>query len=215
MRDNYRKALKKKEGKSGQAAKKVKAYKYSAEMSFLIKFFDERNTIGNIGKESSTGESSTRPATQIVEESHRVEEIATPPPEPSPSSPSSPSSPPANETADREKDHQPPTKKKKGSTEQTQTAASQVLRYLVDKKYEQTHPVDAFLNGLSHTIKSLPPPQQNHVKTELFNIVQHYELQYLAQTYGTAYCFPENGSGGSFVSNTMQNRSVSPPPPPH
>ncbi|XP_076672274.1 uncharacterized protein LOC143371206 [Andrena cerasifolii] len=48
---NYREALKKKEGKSGQAAKNVKAYKYSAEMSFLIKFFGERSTIGNIGKE--------------------------------------------------------------------------------------------------------------------------------------------------------------------
>lgn len=34
--------------KSGQSAKKIKFYKYSEQLSFIKKYFDERETKGNI-----------------------------------------------------------------------------------------------------------------------------------------------------------------------
>ena len=37
--------------KSGQCAKKIKVYKYSDQLSFLNKYFDEREMIGNINSQ--------------------------------------------------------------------------------------------------------------------------------------------------------------------
>ncbi|EFN68702.1 hypothetical protein EAG_01984, partial [Camponotus floridanus] len=48
IRDNYRKSLKETMTKSEQSAKKIKLYKYSEQLSFIKKYFDERETKGNI-----------------------------------------------------------------------------------------------------------------------------------------------------------------------
>lgn len=44
LRDAYRRALNKKKGKSGQAAKNIKKWKYEDEMAFVASFFVERKS---------------------------------------------------------------------------------------------------------------------------------------------------------------------------
>jgi hypothetical protein len=64
------------------------------------------------------------------------------------------------------------------------------MKYLIEKKEEETkssksglptvtldNPIDCFLFGISHTLKSLPPYLQNIAKTEIFFTVQKLELQ--------------------------------------
>lgn len=49
LRDSFRRAIKKKrETKSGQAASKIKKWKFEDEMSFLLPFMQERNTCSNL-----------------------------------------------------------------------------------------------------------------------------------------------------------------------
>ncbi|KAF5277014.1 hypothetical protein FQR65_LT16073 [Abscondita terminalis] len=48
IRDNFRKSLKKTKTVSGQKAKTAKPYKYSEQLNFLKKFFDDRETMSNI-----------------------------------------------------------------------------------------------------------------------------------------------------------------------
>ena len=49
IRDNFRKSLKKTTTVSGQNAKNVKIYNYSEQLSFLKKYFQEREPRSNIG----------------------------------------------------------------------------------------------------------------------------------------------------------------------
>lgn len=73
---------------------------------------------------------------------------------------------------------------------QPETAASTLMNYILEKKEEETkssksglptitldNPIDRFLFGISHTLKSLPPYLQNIAKTEIFSTVQKLELQ--------------------------------------
>lgn len=54
IRDNFRKSLKKQKTKNDQQATKEKLYKYSEQLSFLKKFFEERETKTNIDEEVDT-----------------------------------------------------------------------------------------------------------------------------------------------------------------
>lgn len=60
IRDTYRKSLKKNITKSGQSAKKVKVYKYSEQLGFLKKYFEERDTKGNIDSQEEEEEEEER-----------------------------------------------------------------------------------------------------------------------------------------------------------
>ncbi|CAG9839460.1 unnamed protein product [Diabrotica balteata] len=48
LRDAYRRAVNKKKGKSGQAARNIKPWKYENEMAFVAPFFMERKTQGSV-----------------------------------------------------------------------------------------------------------------------------------------------------------------------
>lgn len=79
---------------------------------------------------------------------------------------------------------------------QPETAASTLMKYLLEKKEEETksstsglptvtldNPIDCFLFGISPTLKSLPPYLQNFAKTEIFSTVQKFELQTMRSSY--------------------------------
>ncbi|XP_072761189.1 uncharacterized protein [Anoplolepis gracilipes] len=66
IRDNFRKSMKKRVTKSGQAAPKNKKYKYEDQLSFLLPFMKERDTLSNLdnveknpGDESDHSENDT------------------------------------------------------------------------------------------------------------------------------------------------------------
>lgn len=48
LRDSYRRALNKRKGKTGQAATKIKKWKYEDEMSFVAPFFAEKKTLDSV-----------------------------------------------------------------------------------------------------------------------------------------------------------------------
>ncbi|KAG8287854.1 hypothetical protein J6590_028736 [Homalodisca vitripennis] len=56
IRDTYRKSMKRTATKSGQAAKKIKLYKYSNQLSFLQKYLDERETLSSFSIEDQTSD---------------------------------------------------------------------------------------------------------------------------------------------------------------
>nr|CAI5854722.1 unnamed protein product [Callosobruchus analis] len=80
LRDNFRKAIKARKTKSGEAAKKIRPWKLEQQMAFLLPHITERPQISNIDPtQEETGESSG-------EESN----ISSPPPTPMSSSSSTP-----------------------------------------------------------------------------------------------------------------------------
>lgn len=54
IRDNFRKNIQKNVTKSGQGRKSTKPYKYHEQLSFLVKFFDDRNNIENVNSDDDT-----------------------------------------------------------------------------------------------------------------------------------------------------------------
>ncbi|CAH2106054.1 unnamed protein product [Euphydryas editha] len=57
LRDAYRRAVNKKKGKSGQAAKNIKKWKYEEEMAFVASFFVERKCLESVELTSDDEES--------------------------------------------------------------------------------------------------------------------------------------------------------------
>lgn len=70
--------------KSGQAAKRIKVYKYSNQLSFLQRYLEERETISNIGsyeelhEELDTGNTSNIQINQEILESVPIQEQIVP-----------------------------------------------------------------------------------------------------------------------------------------
>ncbi|GBP51873.1 hypothetical protein EVAR_88578_1 [Eumeta japonica] len=67
LRDAYRRALNKKKGRTGQAAKKMKKWKYEEEMSFVASFFVEKRTIDSVDLSSDGEESQDKDAANEVQ----------------------------------------------------------------------------------------------------------------------------------------------------
>lgn len=59
------------------------------------------------------------------------------------------------------------------------TAATWLVEYVLKKNQNNTteeHPIDKFLHGIAPTLKNLTRYYQNLAKTDIFNIVQKYEI---------------------------------------
>ncbi|XP_076682084.1 uncharacterized protein LOC143376098 isoform X2 [Andrena cerasifolii] len=192
LRDNYRKSLKKQEVRSG-SAKTIKSYKYSNQMCFLKRFFGERSSTGNVG-------------TQEFDNGNSSDELLADARESCPEQPTL-----TMQQSTDEEDYEPPEKRKVTySRGRKETVSTQVLNYFINKN-ENPHPVDAFLNGISATIKSLSPRNQNCLKTEIFNIVQRYELESLTQGRNSDNTLRRNTSTVSYNANTETERESNSP----
>lgn len=66
-----------------------------------------------------------------------------------------------------------------------QTASSKLMEYLINKNQNNTseHPVDAFLAGVASTLKTLSPYYSNLAKSEIFAIVQKYEMKMIMEQH--------------------------------
>ncbi|KAI4470067.1 madf domain transcription factor [Holotrichia oblita] len=182
IRDNYRKSLKKLITKSGQGVQKNKTYKYSQQLGFLNKYFEDRETKGNIESQLAVGDDNDQESLSDGEEStesrvHADLEIR-PSPSPSPKITTIPK--------DTEKSIAETRKRKKQAPQQTATA--KLMEYLVARNDDQAvtstqHPVDAFLTEIAPTLKTLNPFYLNLAKSEIFNIVQQYEMKMLQEQH--------------------------------
>lgn len=170
IRDTYRKSLKKNTTKSGQsAAKKIKNYKFADQLSFINKYFEERKSKTNIEYENDEEEEENM---QLDSEEQPEENL---------------SSQPSLTSVQTNEIHVPikTTKQKFSKTSVSQpTASARLMDYLISKKKEENqmstgshHPVDAFLSGIAPTLKTLSPYDLHLAKSEIFAIVQKYELQ--------------------------------------
>ncbi|CAG4953178.1 unnamed protein product [Parnassius apollo] len=65
------------------------------------------------------------------------------------------------------------------TTDKPKSAGATLLEYVLKKNQNNTveeHPIDKFLHGIAPTLKNLTPYYQNLAKTDIFNIVQTYEI---------------------------------------
>jgi hypothetical protein len=180
--------MKKNKTVSGQKAKIIKQYKYAQQLSFMIKFFDERDTMSNIddkvlnennnvdddvnksehnkNEEYSQNYTTDEVDNPVIVESQKCRLLSS-----SKSSGSSQFSTPRKKPQHSVPDV-PPSK----------TAAATVMQYLVKKNesklpLEPQHPVDAFLAGIAPALKKLTPRYWHYAKSDIFAAVQNYELK--------------------------------------
>lgn len=190
IRDNFRKSLKKNKTVSGQRAKNTKQYKYSQQLTFLTKFFEERDTMTNIDFEVPTQENA---GNDVVDEPGEYENE-----ENSLDCTKDVGNPEIVESQSRTSSNlkqaecftlPTPRKKTKQSvpdTSRSKTAAATVMEYLVKKNENiqplaPQHPVDAFLSGIAPVLKNLPPRYWHYAKSDIFATVQNYEFKMIME----------------------------------
>lgn len=180
IRDNYRKSIKK--TTSGQAAKKVKKYKFDDQLQFLKPHLQERDTLGNIEDvvgnednveifnddvdENENENDNENAAVQIDESINDIEGEQL-------------------QNVDQTRSSKPVQKliQKRSTIKTPDSASTTLMKYIMQKKENnmsnvtQNNPVDAFLAGLSPTLKTFTPYYLNLVKSKIFSIVQEYEMK--------------------------------------
>lgn len=188
IRDNFRKSVKKNKTVSGQKAKIIKQYKYAQQLSFMTKFFHERDTMSNIdGKvlneninvDDDVNESEPN-ENEEYSQNCTTEEVDNPVIVESQNNRLLSSSKPSGSFQ-----FSTPRKKTKYSVPDgppSKTAAAIVMEYLVkinENKVplEPQHPVDAFLAGIAPALKKLTPRYWHYAKADIFAAVQNYELK--------------------------------------
>ncbi|XP_015433726.1 PREDICTED: uncharacterized protein LOC107189657 [Dufourea novaeangliae] len=186
IRDNYKKCLRKTAMKRRQNAKKIRLYKYSEQLSFLKKYIDERKTNTSIDsqekgqeydRQEENNENDVEKGKVNAEELNNVLDINDDLPCRAFSISNCntfeiPTNPTIQKTAMK-------------TVIPQQTASSQLMEYLINKNPNKTseHPVDAFLTGIATTLKTLSPYNLNLAKSEIFSIVQKYELKMISEQH--------------------------------
>lgn len=206
---------------SRQAVKKVKPYRFESQLQFLLEYMEERETKGNIGRHPDTEYAELNNDDEGQESLQTTDIPNSPEVSKQPVSQSLTQHNPTSsddDTLSPEISKQPvsqsftqhnlssrndtPTsavkfaKPSRKINIQPETAASTLMKYILEKKEEETkssksglptvtldNPIDCFLFGISHTLKSLPPYLQNIAKTEIFSTVQKLKLQSMQNYY--------------------------------
>uniref|UniRef100_A0A0A9W385 IQ domain-containing protein D n=2 Tax=Lygus hesperus TaxID=30085 RepID=A0A0A9W385_LYGHE len=177
IRDNFRKSLNKRKTKSGQKAKKLKPYKYSEQLAFVEKWFEERDIWTNIDVEEVSEDVS--PKNEEHGENYTQEVKTEPLIIESRSQNASTSKPTESINTPRKK-----TKASVPNDIPNKTAAATLMEYIVSRNESLSssspqHPVDAFLAGVAPALKKLSPQQWHFAKGEIFATVQKYEYEAL------------------------------------
>lgn len=213
IRDNFRKSLNKQKTKSGQKAKNVKPYKYSQQLQFVVKYFEDRETITNLEEEvtnqDSTDEEQEEFSEHVPSENEEIgqdcatEVTADPVPAEDRSQKASTSTYSTKTIGSKRK------KMKQSNDATPKTAAATLMEYIVktNEKKEQSIPfppqdhIDAFLAGIAPVLKKLPPKDWFYAKGEIFAVVQKYEYNLLMNNYE-----PQSG-GNSIPSQSSEQLS--------
>ena len=179
IRDNFRKSIKR--TTSGQAAKKLKKYKFDDQLQFLKPHLQERDTLGNIEDvedDVDSNEDHVDISNENAEENLKENENAA-----------------VQNTQNRngtdiscgveQSRSSLPVRKipQKRSIKTPDSASTTLMKYIMQKKENNkpdttnSNPVDAFLAGLSPTLKTFTPYYLNIVKSKIFSTVQEYEMK--------------------------------------
>ncbi|XP_072400643.1 uncharacterized protein [Diabrotica undecimpunctata] len=184
LRDNYRKALKFRKGKSGDAATKLKPYKFEKEMAFLKPFMQDREQKSNLVEIASIFNSSDpvyedEEGNDHIEDSDNVSESTE-------SRELTPTLSTGTTIRRRTATFIPRKRKHTQIMQPTNSVASVLEKYL-----ESTAAANAssggnslrqFFIAMADTTQSFQPALQIEVKSKIFNIVQQAELKCLQVT---------------------------------
>ncbi|KAF5308020.1 hypothetical protein FQR65_LT18285 [Abscondita terminalis] len=163
IRDNYRKALKSRTTKSGQAANKNKPIRFAKELEFMREFLGERTQISNIQP--------PEPVQDSTDGSINIDDVQSNVSETPPLSPMSSSS---RKTAKRTSD----------------TPQSALMEYLSFKKANLgIHKADhltKYFQSLEETVRTFSPRLQIEAKARINKIIHDLELTNLADNSQSA-----------------------------
>lgn len=181
LRDQYRKSLKKKETVSGQAAKKMKKYKYEDQLSFLRPYFQERDTISNINyEESNTDDEGLGNVENGQNESFEVNVVDKPDITEDDTAIVLQTSAVNRSTSGKIK--------KRCEEKPVESASSILMKYFIKENEKElkenspsADPVDSFLNGIGVTMKTFTPFYLNLAKSKIFSIVQDIDMQQIME----------------------------------
>lgn len=166
IRDHYRKSIKRLAREKKTDGRKFKGYKYWKHLLFLNQFLDistDRVTkkLTEVKEENSGSNDASETFPSQLLEVKKKESV--------------------DETENEEQDVKPDLKMDKAVNKETKDGAtSQVSIYSV-KKAETSDAIGAFLQVIGATLRNLSPYHQNLAKTDIFNIVQKYELQMIVE----------------------------------
>lgn len=190
IRDDYRKSLKKGKTVSGQKAKAVKSYKYAQQLSFLTKFFEDRETLTDIDDDFTNQDWTGND--EVNEENTDITTAVNNPVTDESQSHTAPSSIQnvSKNFATGSRSLKSSTLRKRKQLRQiagpTKTAAATVMEYFVKRNESMVsallspqHLVYAFLKGMVPALKKLTPRHWHYAKGKIFAAVQKYELQML------------------------------------
>ncbi|XP_046674550.1 uncharacterized protein LOC124363346 [Homalodisca vitripennis] len=195
IRDTYRKSMKRTATKSGQAAKKIKLYKYSNQLSFLQKYLDERETLSSFSIEDQTSDTQEEQledtTANITDDDVQTIEIL------------------RNENT-KEQVITPTIQTHKKSTFQLPPKPCVKAK----KPKPADHPVDIFLNAMAQPLKTLSPYNWHLAKSEIFSVVQKYEMKTLTgqlQPYdipGSSINLQHSSTPSPSTSQSQSNDSI-------
>ncbi|XP_026759850.1 uncharacterized protein LOC113519007 [Galleria mellonella] len=208
IRDQFRKSLKKTITKSGRQ----KFYRYHEQMSFLRPFLNERESTSNTIRQSdynitdtaldSSSQHSTHSLLSLLESRQNIEQ--------SPNSLNHSEEQDSNAISNSSLVITPrlsidqaselrstPSPRFLESPQEAikipNSAAGTLIEYLLKKKNEddplrntvEEHPIDKFLQCIAPTLKCLTPYYQNLAKSDIFTVVQKYEMAMFTQNKET------------------------------
>lgn len=193
----------------------MKQYKYSQQLSFLTKFFEERETISNIPDKVNHDNDTvnddvneSEPYEDEEDSQDYIQKVVNPVVVESQNRRTWSSS---KQTVSSQLST--PRKKTKQSVSPPKTAAATVMEYLVKKNeimapVSPQHPVDAFLSGIAPVLKKLPPRYWHYAKADIFAAVQNYELKMIMDQ--DQFATPSPMSINSTSSYSQQSQQPSP-----
>jgi hypothetical protein len=188
VRDQFNKSLNRRKTKSGQAAdSNVKRYKYEEVLQFVMPHIHERSTISSIEQPTENDSDVVNSQAMASADDEMCEEISA-----------------SKRNADI---HQPETPRKKRKIVLPETASSALMKYIIENNKKQNHykhPIDAFLEGLAPTLKTLPPYYQHLAKGKIFSVVQDLEGQALFGSPATPHSSRDSWDDLPLTLRTLQ-----------
>lgn len=204
LRNNYRKALKNRVYKSGDAAKKRRPIKFEKELEFLQKFFQDRPQLSNL--DSSSEDTQLSEDTQHIENTQPPETASTVP-FPGAQSPISPMSFLSQASDSRPVRHDRQRSYMSSEAQHTETTAEILKKYIENQKKEQ-HPMEIFFQAMAATAKTLSPKLQAEIKRDVLHIVTDAEIKHLENVELTSVVQPSRpstSSSGFDISNELHS----------
>lgn len=211
IRDQYKKNLKCLKSTTGQAAKKIKLYKFYEQLQFLKGFDEDRDKIENFAKRSEPSDVilSTSNDSDINQQSNSqahddvvandsdinqqsnsqahndVVASSSAVSQAASSATNEQNKPPSHLPTQKPQTDSRPNKKKK-SAPVPESASSTLMKYVLmsrskNTEKEEQHSIDAFLQGLAPTLKSFSPYLQHVAKGKIFQVIHDLEFQHLTE----------------------------------